>query len=136
MGPTVGGLRVRYTGNLLVPFYFATFMHIFYAIALWFIVPESLSQKQMIEARESHAAKVEQQRLADPARPFLPKFDMLLTALSPLKVFLSPPLRKDSKPGKPKKDWNLLFIALSYGGTIMLMVTSSVVKIAHIPTQL
>ena len=122
LGPTLGGLLIRYTGNLLVPFYFATSMHLFYAFFLWVIVPESLSRDKMDDARKSHALKLDRQRITDLSRPIVAKFKFLFSSLSPLKLFLSPPLRKGGNPSRPKRDWNLLFIALSYGGTMTLMV--------------
>ena len=127
LGPTLGGLLIKYTGNLLLPFYFAAFMHFIYAIAIWNFVPESLTEKQMAEARSKHTAKIEQQRALDidsRRSILLRRADTLFTSLSPLKLFLSPPFKKGQNPMNPKRDWNLSFIALSYGGVIMLMVLS------------
>lgn len=124
LGPTLGGFLVRCTGNLLVPFYFATCMHLLYAISLLVIVPESLTREQMEGNRNSHAAKVEQTRLANSDRPILARFKFIFESLGPLTLFLSPPNRKGGNPMKPKKDWSLLLIALSYGGAVMLIVST------------
>ncbi|KAF8344283.1 major facilitator superfamily domain-containing protein [Cantharellus anzutake] len=47
LGPALGGIITSRTGNLLTPFYAATAGHVAYFLIMCFLVPESLSKRQM-----------------------------------------------------------------------------------------
>jgi MFS family permease len=125
LGPTLGGLLIRATHDVLSVFYGSTIIHFIYAIFAWIIIPESLSQFQMLASRVRHQ---EQLRELKEAREgvtvgVLVRIKRLFGFLSPLTVFM-PAHTKEHNPLKEhKKDWNLTLVAAAYGLTIMIMVS-------------
>ncbi|CAA7270975.1 unnamed protein product [Cyclocybe aegerita] len=127
VGPALGSLLIRFTGHVLSVFFAAAASHILYTILVFFILPESVSQKQMALAKARYAAELldhAQERERNPAVGVLVKIRRLFAFLSPLTVFL--PGEAKTKPDgnplkKPKKDWNLTLMALGYGFTITIM---------------
>ncbi|KAH6856614.1 major facilitator superfamily domain-containing protein [Chaetomium sp. MPI-CAGE-AT-0009] len=55
IGPLIAGYLVEWTGSLLSIFYILLGCHIFFVLFMAFILPESLSKKQQLLAREKHA---------------------------------------------------------------------------------
>ncbi|EST07865.1 Major facilitator superfamily [Kalmanozyma brasiliensis GHG001] len=59
LGPTLGGLIVKHTGNLLAPFWFALAMHLIYMLGVFTFIPESTNEefraKALREYKESRA---------------------------------------------------------------------------------
>ncbi|KAK3294847.1 major facilitator superfamily domain-containing protein [Chaetomium fimeti] len=55
IGPLIAGYLVEWTGSLLSIFYILLACHIFFVLFMAFILPESLSRKQQLLAREKHA---------------------------------------------------------------------------------
>lgn len=112
LGPTLGSLLIRVTGETISVFYVATFVHLLYALWLWFIVPESLTQAQKRTSTIKHHE-------SDPQAGVLKR---LFGFLSPLSVFLpemNGPERHHLK--RRKRDWNLTIIAVAYGLTLSLI---------------
>lgn len=64
-GPLIAGYLVEWTGSLLSIFYILLACHAFYIVFMAFVIPESLSRKQQLVAREKHA--LEQQALGPAA---------------------------------------------------------------------
>ncbi|KXX79201.1 Proton-coupled folate transporter [Madurella mycetomatis] len=56
-GPLLAGYLVKWTGSLLSIFYILLGCHIFFALFMLFITPESLSRKRQLIAREKYAAQ-------------------------------------------------------------------------------
>ena len=77
-GPLIAGYLVEWTGSLLSIFYILLGCHAFFVCTMIFIIPESLSKKQRLLARERHAR--EQEALGPP-----PECAGLATSTSPLK---------------------------------------------------
>ncbi|CDS00867.1 uncharacterized protein SPSC_03185 [Sporisorium scitamineum] len=72
VGPTLGGLIVKHTANLLAPFWFALVMHLLYVLGVFFFIPESTSKefraKALHEYKESRAEmkrKVDERKTAE-----------------------------------------------------------------------
>ncbi|KAL0946702.1 hypothetical protein HGRIS_012889 [Hohenbuehelia grisea] len=128
LGPTLGSLIIRLTQQALFVFYLAAGLHAFYAFICWFVLPESLSEKDMIEFRENSRKK----ELAESRERELEVANGagLLTRtasstkrcfkfLAPLGIFI--PFRDSSS--LTGRNWNLTLIALGYGFTISIMAS-------------
>ncbi|KAI9442746.1 MFS general substrate transporter [Lactarius indigo] len=104
LGPSLGGLTERLSGNPYVVFYIALGSHVITACFLWFIIPESLLPAQMDAARRAHRAS-NQGRFPSWVFGFF----------APLAVF-APVARKDGVTPQKflKKDWSLTWLALSF----------------------
>ncbi|KAI0341888.1 MFS general substrate transporter [Trametopsis cervina] len=122
LGPTIGGIVVHFTGSPLSVFYISTTLHALYAVLVWFIVPESLSKRRQLEARK---LKREEEQAAQGRRrsSILQRSTKLLGILAPLALFYpTAPAADDLDPLKrPKRDWNLLLLALAYGSTQLII---------------
>ena len=123
LGPTIGGLLIRFTGDVLSVFYLSSCLHLLYSFMVWFILPESLTEGQMELAKTRYADSLR----ADPDSNLGARFtriaQRLFSFLMPLAV-LGPTekeFRNDLK-GR-KKDWNLTLLAVAYGFTVAMMVS-------------
>lgn len=72
LGPTLGGLLVKHTANLLAPFWFALAIHLIYMLGVFALIPESTSKdfraKALLEYIESRAEikrKADERRTAE-----------------------------------------------------------------------
>lgn len=98
-------------------FYFAAAIHIFYVLIVWFVVPESLFPSQLSRARRTYSSyKVE----TSGDGPL--SIRKLFRFLAPLRLFY-PTKVVGSYSLKTRRDWNLTLLAMSYGFTIMMMVS-------------
>jgi hypothetical protein len=95
LGPSLGGLAQRLSGNPYIMFYIALGLHAINALFQWFIIPESLLPAQMDAARRTGEASNKHW------------FRLVFNFLSPLAVLA--PLSQKSL----KKDWSLTWLALS-----------------------
>jgi MFS family permease len=57
-GPLLTAFLMKKTGTLLTIFYVALGIHIFFILFITFVVPESLTKKRQLVAREKHAAEI------------------------------------------------------------------------------
>ena len=126
IGPTLGSLVIRFTGKPLSVFFAATAIHIVYTFFVWFILPESLSKKQMENTKSKYAVdllETANEREQNPAVGLLVKLRRTFAFLSPLTIFM-PEEQKDSLNPlkKSKTDWNLTLMALGYAFTVSLVV--------------
>ncbi|KAJ3800064.1 major facilitator superfamily domain-containing protein [Lentinula aff. detonsa] len=120
LGPTLGGLLIRFTGRTISVFYVATLVHMMYAFMIWFIVPESNSKRKMQLARANYQEELVESQRAREGAGFLLRIKRLFSFLTPLAVFN--PIRVSENPLKPpRRDWNLVLIALSYAFTISVI---------------
>lgn len=53
-GPIIAGYLVKYTGKIVVVFYILLGVHTCFALFMAFVVPESVSKKRQLAAREKH----------------------------------------------------------------------------------
>jgi MFS family permease len=86
LGPLLAGYLVEWTGSLLSIFYILLGCHLAYVLFMAFILPESLSKKRQLVAREKHA-------LAKQALAPAPECDGSATSWIPFKRQLSRPVR-------------------------------------------
>ncbi|KAH9484437.1 putative membrane protein C14C4.07 [Psilocybe cubensis] len=130
LGSAIGSLLIRYTGHILSVFYLATILHLIYTILVWTVVPESLTQEQMDEAKENYADELLESSNNHNRNPasirIIPYIKRLFSFLSPLAVFKPTVTKPGQNPlAKPKKDYNLALVAIAYGATISLMGSNS-----------
>ncbi|KAG8861986.1 hypothetical protein FRB96_002429 [Tulasnella sp. 330] len=115
-GPTLGSILIKFTQNLLTPFYVSVTVYMLMIPLYLLALPESLilvaraslTRKQH-ELREEHAEAPQQARASGRwhARQ---RFLALFRFLSPLAIFL--PRMID---GTGRRDWNLLLVVISNG---------------------
>ncbi|TKY87329.1 hypothetical protein EX895_004006 [Sporisorium graminicola] len=66
VGPTLGGLVVKHTGNLLAPFWFALAMHLLYVLGVFFFIPESTGKEFRAKALQEYTeSRAEMKRKVD-----------------------------------------------------------------------
>ncbi|KAH9952018.1 MFS general substrate transporter [Amylocystis lapponica] len=113
LGPTLGSLLIKFSGNLLSVFYVAFVMHVFSCCFVWFLVPESLSREQLAENREIHAEDLEKLKIARSGGGLLVFISRLFSFLAPVALFY-PTVVEGSPLKKTKRDWNLLLLVLGH----------------------
>ncbi|KAH9484438.1 putative membrane protein [Psilocybe cubensis] len=126
IGPTLGSLLIRFTGETLSVFYLATAVHLAYTVMVWTVLPEPLTKEQMQNAKDRYNAELsnaasgrEQLR---PSTRLLVEFSRIFTFLVPLAIFLPKYGGATTNPLKtPGKDYNLALMAIAYGFTISVM---------------
>ncbi|KDQ33438.1 hypothetical protein PLEOSDRAFT_1091491 [Pleurotus ostreatus PC15] len=123
LGPALGSLLIRATHHTLSVFYAATVAHLIYASVVWFIVPESLTKRQMHEFKVKHIENEAIFRDRDRSTNSLAtetviQIRNLFRFLRPLAIFF--PTMVETKRG-PRRDWSLALVAASYGFTISIM---------------
>jgi len=127
VGPTIGGLLISKTGDLLSVFYLAASIHLLYLVSMLFIVPESLSKEEMANNRDDYAEKIKR-GLEKERRRGRGFWYSCWTAtkrafffLKPLTVFL-PKERAGREKGR---NWNLTYLMISYSLVAMVMVSTN-----------
>lgn len=119
IGPALGGLLIRQSGDLLTVFYYAFSSHLVFASMVWFIVPESLAPTQLSRAKAAYKESKSQSKGGFRAN--------LMSFFAPLKLFMPVTVAKGGNPLKARKDWNLTLLAATHGLVVMLMVSWSLV---------
>jgi len=126
LGPTLGGLLISETGDLLSVFYIAAALHLTYLFMALFVVPESLTKEAALANAEVSRMKAEQDAILlakqeenmSPTRKRIHRaLRTALFFLSPLDIFIP---RKAERSGR--RNWNLTAIAMSYGLITLLIV--------------
>lgn len=129
LGPTLGSLLIRFTGQTLSVFFVAFGTHIAYSILAWTILPESLSKDKMEKARIKYAADLldaANEREQNSTVGFLVRLKRLFAFLSPLTVFYPEEEKSNGNPLKrPRKNYNLTLVVIAFGLNISVMVSSS-----------
>ncbi|KAG9040367.1 hypothetical protein FS837_000736 [Tulasnella sp. UAMH 9824] len=130
LGPTLGSLLIRVTGDLLTPFYLALAGHILATLYMWLVLPESLSAEDMARNRQKReiilqeqAEALRQSRRSGSWRDKLLAFKFLLTPFEPVLLFW-PRKREVGQPGRGR-DWNLTLIATAYGIMLSFVALSA-----------
>jgi MFS family permease len=116
VGPTIGAMLVRHTGNPLSVFYFATALHVFYACINWTILPESLSPVQMHAARRKRVEAREHETVNSREVTFARRLGRrLFSFAAPLAQFLPRRSENLSTLGKAtRSDWSLTLLGIAY----------------------
>lgn len=122
VGPALGGLLIRSTGNMLSVFYFACILQGVYTIFILLILPESLTRARTRGARLRR--RQEKANQTSSGRSGLLK--SVTRFLSPLVVLL--PEKSSANPlGQRRGDWSLFFIAIAYGLSTSVMVSAATI---------
>lgn len=102
IGPIIAGYVVKWTGHIVVVFYILLAVHCFFVLFIAFAVPESLSKRRQMAAREKHAKDAAELGPAADWIQSLRSFNLL----APLKILWP------TGPGSsPALRWNLLVLA-------------------------
>ena len=125
IGPTLGGLLIRFTGHFIIVFYISAVIHLVYALLVWFVIPESLSPTEMLRARQRHKETDAEYRSANAHGGLLVLFKRVFAFLTPLNLFWPIDLHGGNPAKGKRKDWSLFFLVVAFGFTASLMVTSS-----------
>ncbi|KAJ7905702.1 major facilitator superfamily domain-containing protein [Mycena olivaceomarginata] len=119
VGPTLGGLLVRYAGLLSV-FYLAAVVHGCFALLSFTVLPESLTKSQMQTASALHRESL--RVLDEQEKTLFVRVQRLFMFLKPLTIFFPERNENGHMPFRGRKwDWNLTLLALSYGFTVSIM---------------
>ncbi len=60
VGPMLAGVMMKWTGSILVVFYYAIGSHLFFLLFLFILVPESVSKSRQLRAREKYRTNKEE----------------------------------------------------------------------------
>ena len=129
-GPVLGSLLIRSTGKTISVFYLTAIVHTIYAVLIFFGLPEPLSERrrkasQLKYAEELRAGAEEMQSTSGTAA-VAARAKRLFKFLSPLSIFMPELVNNGRNPLKRKeRDWNLSLIAVAYGFTISILVSST-----------
>lgn len=125
LGPTMGGVLISVTNNILSVFYLSIVLHMVYAILVWFFIPESLHKNQMIASRLRHKEELNTLKVSREgvAAGFTVRFKRAFEFLSPLALFVPPRVEEEHPVRGWKRDWNLTFVAAAYGLVVLIIVS-------------
>ncbi|KAF9061927.1 major facilitator superfamily domain-containing protein [Rhodocollybia butyracea] len=118
-GPTLGGLLIRFTRQTISVFYVATVVHITYVLMIWFLIPDSISPRKIQRAKAQHQEWLAENRRARNGGGISFWVKRLFSFLTPLSVFNA--VRISENPLKIRRDWSLVWVALSYSFTVSVM---------------
>jgi hypothetical protein len=111
LGPSLGGIAERLSGNPYIIFYLALGLHAINALFQWFVIPESLLPAQMDAARHARGGRRKGHW-----------FGRIFSFLGPLSVLAPLPTKGGVNPqGALKKDWSLTWLALSLAPESLLI---------------
>ncbi len=116
LGPAIGGLLLRTTGQVLSVFFLAAAIHATYALFVWFVVPEPLTTEQMQNSMKKHEERLHGSQHDHHTYRAATYIKRIFQFLSPLAIFIP------SRKARTGKDWNLTLIALSYGLIYLILV--------------
>lgn len=116
LGPVIGGLLLRTTGQVLSVFFLSAAIHVAYVLFVWFVVPEPLTTEQMQNSIKKHEQRLYGLQHAHHNYRAATYVKRIFRFLSPLTILI--PSRKDSTG----RDWSLTLIALSYGLIYLILV--------------
>ena len=133
LGPTLAGLIISQTGDLLTPFYISTTIHATYLLMALLVIPESLTKDAALANAEAAKLKKEQDalKLAKQEENMTHTYKWIHRTLRAIFFFLSPLaiFIPQNVENSRRRDWNMTAVAISYGLVILLMV-----RIPSLPT--
>lgn len=134
VGPTIGSLIIRLTHSTISIFYAAAFLHFLYALAMWFLLPESVTLRQRQESAAKYEEEIQlaQEYRASSASNVYVTIKRAFAFLYPLAIFSPRVSSHGGNPLKDRKDWGLTLLALSYGFTVSIMVSRARIETACI----
>ena len=123
VGPVIGGLVINYTDSVIALFYCAVAVHLFFALFIVFLVPESATPEQMVQATKNHNNR----RLSAEGVPYSPRqwgyWSNIFNVFQPLEIFWP---RGRGSSFKLKKR-NLVFLGIIDGILLLNMGASAVI---------
>ena len=120
-GPTVGGLIIRATHEVMSVFYGALIVHCIYACMIWFVIPESLTSNTMRLAAEKYRISLVTTSRRTGLASRVKKWFSFLT---PLAVFVPSRPHVGTTPLKAgKRDWSLTLVAIVYALILSINVS-------------
>lgn len=118
IGPTLGSLLIRFTGQTLSVFYASTICHFLYTLLVSIIIPESTTEEQMRNARLRYDA-----RLLNSTGGFSQGIMRFFAFFGPLSIFVTlRPKTYGSVLNNRRRDWNLALLAIAYGSMLSIVV--------------
>ncbi|EIW85094.1 MFS general substrate transporter [Coniophora puteana RWD-64-598 SS2] len=125
LGPLIGGILISTTGQTLSVFYLAAAVHAAYIVFINAIVPESLTPARRVAARAAHRSAALKKAAAAKIQV---RSVRLLSVLAGILGFLTPlavlgPITVSDKQGRAKRNWSLLYLAVSYGLTVSIIAS-------------
>ncbi|TBU49115.1 MFS general substrate transporter [Dichomitus squalens] len=111
VGPILTGYVIDKTNQILPVFYVTTIIDTAVSLAVWLIMPESLSSTDMQEHRARRKQRL--QSLGPGIAGWLRRVVTTVDIVSPLAVLL--PRRVDDRNGKRSVDWIMTVLGLAYG---------------------
>ena len=123
LGPSFGSIIIHITGSPLSVFLIATTQHIVLVPFVFFLLPESLSPRRMLEARRVHEEARQLARDAPKKNGLLASIGRVFSFLTPLSLFYATASHGTGDSRKrPNATMGLMFIALGYGLTLCIFV--------------
>jgi len=126
IGPTLGSLLIRSTGQTLSIFYATTIFHFMYTFVVFLVLPESTTKEWMGRARSKYDAEllnssVEGER--DSLAALFRRIKRFSAFLGPLSIFVPSQQNIDGNVSNDRRrDWNLTLLAVAYGCMLSIMV--------------
>ena len=125
VGPILTGYIIQKTNQVLPIFYVTTVIDTSVSLAVWFIMPESLSAADMQEHRLRRQQRL--QSMGSGILGWLKRTASALDVVSPLSVLL--PQRTEHGNGKQSVDWSMTILGLAYGFGVFIQVCSMAYKL-------
>ena len=113
---------IRFTGTFIYVFYISAALHVIYALAVWFVIPESVSRVEMLEARKRRKMADDEYRASRAHGGVLVLLKRMFSFLTPLSVFLPVEISSGNPAKGKRKDWSLFVVIIAYGFTVSLVV--------------
>jgi hypothetical protein len=111
LGPSLGSIAERLSGNPYIIFYLALGLHTIHALFQWFVIPESLLPAQMDAARRARGGRGKGHW-----------FGRIFSFLGPLSILAPLSTKGGVNPQEAlKKDWSLTWLALSLAPESLLI---------------
>ena len=116
LGPTIGSLLIKATGQVLSVFFLAASIHATYALLVLFVIPESLTPEEMQMSMKKHKERFHGSHQDRRTGPITACTKRIFQFLSPLTILMP------SGKSRNRKDWSLPLIGLVYGMMYILLV--------------
>jgi hypothetical protein len=131
IGPTLGSVLIRLTHTPISVFIYAASVHLVYVLYLFFIVPESLPDRvRLMNKKRIQDRKVKDLQIANDTVGWrgvgVLRVKRTFAFLRPLAELVP---HKVENGNTRRWDWNLLFIAASYGFSQIVIVCRSFIRV-------
>lgn len=124
-GPTIGSLLIRATETIISVFYLTTSVHLIYAVLIFLVLPEPLSQSRMKDSQRRYSQELRENAETTQGGSIAWKLraKQLFKFLTPLGIFMPTFVDSGRNPLKrQERDWSLALLAIAYGFTISIIV--------------